>query len=323
MSVVPGELKRVKVLIAEHMGLDVPDSRLRRLPAGLCEVLTGTPGCNRRTGVDAMDGDPNEEAGITPAVLQLASYLTVGESWFFRDAACFEALEHRVFPALIASRRAEHRRVLRIWSAGCASGEEPYSLAMLLDRLLPERSEWQITILATDIDTDALARARRGLYREWSLREAPGWIRNRYFRATEPMLIEIAPCIRRMVTFAPLNLAAAAYPSAATNTCAMDLILCRNVVMYFTGDAARAATSRLAAALAPGGWLAVSPVEAVLARFEGLLPVPFPGAWFFRREPGVPLRPLPPHSSRPHEPGAAPAARARLERQSPMGGTPA
>src|SRR5205807_2307178 len=105
-----------------------------------------------------------------PEWSRLVGYLTVGETYFFRDSACFDALEHTVFPSLIAARRADGSRRHRIWSYGCATGEEPYSLAILLDRLLPDRAEWSVTILATDVNPEALEVGRAGMYREWSFR---------------------------------------------------------------------------------------------------------------------------------------------------------
>jgi chemotaxis protein methyltransferase CheR len=194
----------------------------------------------------------------------------VGETYFFRDRALFEALEEHVLPPLIESRRRQGSLRLRLWSAGCASGEEPYSLAILLDRLLPDLPAWSVTILATDINLDALEAARRGRYREWSLREAPPWAVERHFGRRADGFFELDPRIRRMAAFAPLNLAGDAYPSLLTSTVAMDLVVCRNVLMYFTEDARRRTASRLAGSLLRGGWLSVAPVEVSVPGLERL-----------------------------------------------------
>ncbi|MFB0546913.1 MAG: CheR family methyltransferase [Anaerolineae bacterium] len=123
-------------------------------------------------------------------------------------------------------------RTLRIWSAGCASGEEPYSIAMVLRQLLPDVDEWAITILATDVNTEALDRARKAVYGDWAFREerARQW-RRRYFRPRGKRH-ELIPEVRRMVTFAQLNLTENSYPAYETNTTFMDMILCRNVMIY-------------------------------------------------------------------------------------------
>ncbi|NJL72266.1 MAG: hypothetical protein HC888_12125 [Candidatus Competibacteraceae bacterium] len=106
------------------------------------------------------------------AIEKLASCLTVGETYFFRDTRLFRALENDVFPALIHSRHAAARR-LRLWSAGCCTGEEPYSLAILLHRLLPDLATWNISLLATDINPVFLAKAVAAHYTRWSFRDLP------------------------------------------------------------------------------------------------------------------------------------------------------
>src|SRR3990170_1598225 len=221
---------------------------------------------------------------LNPEWRHLASHLTVGETYFFRDHALFEALEKQILPSLIAARRAQGLLQLRLWSAGCATGEEPYSLAILLDRLLPDRSRWALTILATDINLEALHVAQRGVYRQWSFRNTPEWVRTRYFHHRDGETFEAAPDIRQTVVFAPLNLNDGSYPSVVTNTVAMDLIFCRNVLMYFTPQAQRASVARLQGALVTGGWLVVSPAEASAALLRPLVPVQCSGAILYHKE---------------------------------------
>jgi chemotaxis protein methyltransferase CheR len=135
----------------------------------------------------------------------LASHLAVGETYFFREPAMFEALEHEVLPPLVASRRSTGKS-LRIWSAGCCSGEELYSLAIVLERTIPDLQDWNLTLLGTDIQPQFLHKARHGLYRDWSFRNVPDWIRQRYFSRDEEGNHAIAPALRRRVTFDYLNL---------------------------------------------------------------------------------------------------------------------
>lgn len=212
----------------------------------------------------------------------LASHLTVGETYFFRDRKSFEALEQYVLPALIHSRRDSERR-LRIWSAGCCTGEEPYSIAMLLDRLVPGHEQWNMTILATDINPRFLRKGVEGVYGEWSFRDAPGWIKERYFKSERQGRYAIHPRIKSMVTFSYLNLADDAYPSLSNNTNAMDIIFCRNVLMYFTAELAEKVAGNLQRSLVDGGWLAVSPAETLSRSFSGFSPVHFHDAMFYRK----------------------------------------
>ena len=126
----------------------------------------------------------------------LANHLTVGETYFFREKESFQVLEEHVFSELIRTRHENEKR-LRIWSAGCSTGEEPYSIAILLSRLIPDLKDWNITITATDINLRSLKKASEGLYSEWSFRSAPSWIKESYFKRIENGHYEIIPLSRK------------------------------------------------------------------------------------------------------------------------------
>ncbi|MBD3317121.1 MAG: hypothetical protein GF344_15145, partial [Chitinivibrionales bacterium] len=213
----------------------------------------------------------------------LASHLTVGETYFFRDRKALEVLRRSVLASLIQMRR-NSSRTLRLWSAGCSTGEEPYTLAMMLMGMLPDWQKWHITILATDININFLAKAARGCYGEWSFRETPSAIRERFFRKTSDGKYEIHSRVRDMVNFSYLNLATDAYPSVLNNTNAMDLILCRNVLMYFEKDRAREVINKFHRSLLDGGYLLVSPVESSNRHFPQFKPVLFDGVTIYRLE---------------------------------------
>ncbi|MCI0527981.1 MAG: hypothetical protein L0Y56_11145 [Nitrospira sp.] len=153
----------------------------------------------------------------------LASHLTVGEIYFFREEKSFAVLEKQVLPAWIRSRQGTERR-LRIWSAGCCTGEEPYSIAILLNKVISDWKDWNITILATDINPRFLQKALDGVYSEWSFRGTPAWVKERYFKRTRDGRFEILPPIKKMVTFSQLNLAEDVYPSLLNGTNALDMI---------------------------------------------------------------------------------------------------
>jgi chemotaxis protein methyltransferase CheR len=283
MSISAEDLARAEALVASRLGLEFQEARRADLERGLLRASRAASMPALAQFLAWLEGLPRE----SPEWQRLAAYLTIGETYFFRDPAFFDALEREVLPALIAQRRAEGALRLRFWSAGCATGEEPYSLAVLLDRSLPDLSKWAVTILATDINGAALESARRGQYREWSFRATPQWIRDRYFRRRRRNELEIDPRIRSMVTFAPLNLAQDVYPATVTNTSALDVILCRNALMYFTDDARRAAAARLRRALVIGGYLAVSAAEASADLFGSMRHLNLSGAIFYRKEPAV------------------------------------
>ncbi len=264
----------------------------------------------------------------TTRIDTLANYLAVGETYFFRGQGCFEALREYVLPKLIRSQRQRERR-LRIWDAGCSTGEEPYSIAMLLHTMIPDIQEWEVTIIASDMNSRALQKASLGLYPEWSFRAMPVGFREKFFKKT-PDWFEILPHIKQMVKFSSLNLVKDGYPSPRNNTHAMDLILCRNVLMYFSSESRKQVISNFYHALGDGGWLIVSPTEASQTLYPQFAMVHFPGAIFFlkdqkqkykkseARPPAIPVKTLPSQRSKKKplvgkKPESAPAFQTHLD----------
>jgi len=188
----------------------------------------------------------------------LAGALTVGETYFLRDPKSYRVFEEELLPAVISARRGKDKTI-RIWSAGCSSGEEPYSLAILLNRALPDLADWKVTILASDINAQALERARRGIYSKWSFRNAPPWLME-YFTREPDGKYGIVPRIREMVRFVQLNLADPAGGGSALTT-GMDFIFCRNVMLYFHAAQIEKSIARFHNSLNQEGWLFVGPTE--------------------------------------------------------------
>ncbi len=280
-------LSRLSEALAAQMGLHFPKERWRDLERGIAAAardfhLPDAEACARWLLSAAPARDQIEV---------LASHLTVGETYFFREPRSFEILEQQILPELIRSRRDGERR-LRIWSAGCATGEEPYSIAMLLDRLIPDPGEWNVTLLATDINPRFLGKAAEGAYGAWSFRGTPDWIRERYFKTRRDGRFELDPRIRKRVTFSYLNLAEDAYPSLAGNTNAMDVILCRNVLMYFAAERAAKVADGLHRCLLDGGWLIVGPAETSHTLFSRFATVNFPGVVLYRKTAHAGPRPV-------------------------------
>lgn len=212
----------------------------------------------------------------------LASHLTVGETYFFRDRKLFEYLEKTILPARIRQGRKAGRR-LRIWSAGCATGEEPYSIAILLRKLIRDIENWNIALLATDINPVALAKAVKGIYGNWSFREVPARVKTVYFEEIEAGRYALHPEFRKLVTFSCHNLFEDPYPSLTNNTNAMDIIICRNVLMYFAPDRQREVVRRLCHCLVEGGLLILTPVEGSETLCRPLVPLRLPGATVYRK----------------------------------------
>lgn len=247
--------------------------------------------------------------GQEPALLdELVARLTIGETHFFRIRPQIELLRTLVLPDLI--RRHQGDRRLRLWSAGCSSGEEPYTLAMLLTEAVQKVAAWDVRIWGTDLNQAALGRARAAVYGDWSFRDTPAYVRERYFIRNERRW-QLVEAIKRMVQFASWNLAASNFhpPEAG----AFDLILCRNVTIYFSPEATQQLYRRFATVLEPGGWLVLGPSDPTPDRGSGLEVVRHPGAILWRRPeqeaptpdvlapraPLIPLRPAPPSRQPP------------------------
>lgn len=263
-------------LVADRMGLHFPPARQADLQRGVAAAARELR-LAEASYVQRLLASPPDAAQLQ----LLARHLTIGETYFFRDPQLLQALR-QVLAALIAARRGRDQR-LRIWSAGCASGEEAYSLAILLHEALPDLAGWGVTITATDINPDALHKAAVGVYGEWSFRNVPQAVKDRYFERRADGRHAIVPHIRKLVSFEHLNLVQDAYPTLATDTNAMDIVFCRNVLMYFTPEQARRVIARLHRALGEGGWLAVSPSETSHVLFRQFEAVNFPGAILYRK----------------------------------------
>ena len=268
-----GLLHRLSDFVAARLGLHFPKERGRDLARGISSAAREFHFNDAESCVRWL-----LSSTLTRSQIEiLASHLTVGETYFFRESGGLDALRDSILPELIRLRRKGDKH-LRIWSVACSTGEEPYTLAILLDKLLPDIAAWQVTILATDINPHSLQKASGGVYGEWSFRGTPRWVREKYFERTEGNRFAISPRIKEMVTFAYLNLVEDAYPSLSNNTTGMDVILCRNVLMYFTPGQAGKVIRQLNLSLADGGWLVVSPVDVSQLPSSCFAPVYFPRA---------------------------------------------
>jgi chemotaxis protein methyltransferase CheR len=243
------ELPGLSDFVAGAIGLHFPPSRWGDLERGMRaaarELDEDSPAiCAQRF----ISG-----AAVKREIEILAAHLTVGETYFLRERKVFEVLGRKIIPEIC--RRREESRLLRIWSAACCTGEEAYSIAITLHQAIPDIANWNITLLATDINARFLRKAAGGVYGGWSFRQVPAGFRERYFRQVGDEQWEIAPHIKRLVRFAPLNLAQDIYPTLANESNAMDVIFCRNVLMYFTPGQVRKVVGNLHRAQTDGGWL--------------------------------------------------------------------
>jgi chemotaxis protein methyltransferase CheR len=249
-------LSQFSKFLTESVGLYFPKERLHDLRRKIHLIAQDFGFKDVETGLQWL-----MSSSLTRNQIEiLASHLTVGETYFFRENNTFEILEKHILLEIINSRQ-ENNKQLRIWSAGCCTGEEPYSIAILLYKMIPDLQNWNITILATDINPQFIKKAEEGVYSKWSFRDTPNWVKEKYFKKLKEDKFEILANIKNIVKFSYLNLAEDNYPSLFNNTNAMDIIFCRNVLMYFSPERVKNVVHRFYLSLVNNGWLIVSPTE--------------------------------------------------------------
>jgi chemotaxis protein methyltransferase CheR len=204
----------------------------------------------------------------------LLATLSIHVSQFFRNPDTFQSLESQILPDLYRQAKAAGRQELLLWSAGCAGGEEPYSLALLMDEFGP--ADLQVKILATDISQPVLATAREGLFESSRLTDVPAPVLQKYFRP-ENGSYRLIERIREMVVFKQHNI------MTATDFPAADLILCRNVLIYFSRDEQDRIFSRFAQALSDFGALVLGRSETISGAARQLFQAEFPVERIYRR----------------------------------------
>lgn len=253
----------------------------------------------------------------SPELDFLVPALTVGETYFFRDQGQLDFIKDRWLPRLLASKRKGGDCTVRVWSAGCATGEEAYTLAILLQESLPANAGWRFQVIGTDINVRALAMAGRGRYRPWALRTLPPAMRARYFTPIGSEF-RIAPQFRDFVRFGLANLTTGLLPPILDNALPFDLILCRNVFIYLTRDAIARTTAGFAAALAPGGVLMLGAADPMDLPACGLTLQQEEKTFLFTRaDSPVAVAPLPPPL--PRQP---PRQRLQMSDRQPAAGRP-
>lgn len=248
MALAPAIVATIAQRLAEHAGLELPAWVVEARATARIELL----GCSPDDYVALID-----TARGTSELSELIEAVRVGESRLFRHRSQIEVLASVVAPAL----RARGRRTVRVWSAGCAAGEEPYTLAIVLSRALPDCA---ISILATDVSADALAQAETATYPRAALQHVPEPYRDRFLGDGDS--IRVAPEIAGLVRFERANLLDGAAPRGC------DLVWCRNVLIYFTASARRRVIDRLVGAAVPGGFVFVGYSESLrdVAELEGM-----------------------------------------------------
>ncbi len=252
MSIAVRDSSYVRDLVRERAAIVLDESKGYLLEARLLPIVRRQELASIGDLVGQLRGRPFGDLHR-----RVVEAMTTNETSFFRDLHPFEALRHHLVPELVEQRAAERR--LRVWCAACSSGQEPYSIAMLLDQHFPELAAWDVSILGTDLSTEMLERAREGAYTKLEVnRGLPAPLLVRYFQADGPMW-QLKEPVRRRVTFEEMNLVEA-WPPMPTQ----DVVFMRNVLIYFDVETKREVLSRVRRVLRPGGVLFLGAAETTL-----------------------------------------------------------
>jgi chemotaxis protein methyltransferase CheR len=237
----------------------------------------------------------------------LLNLVTVTETCFFRDVSQFRLLRDRIIPTLLSehSARTGGSKRLRIWSAGCATGEEAYSIAILLDEIgvYKKCPDWAIEIIGTDLNSEALEKARRGVYAARAVRNVEGRQLDQYFVA-DGKAFALCDVIKSRVSFEFGNLVQTAMPTTGQQ----DIVLCKNVAIYFSGDVTRKLIEGLRGTLAPGGYLLLGHAESLWQMSEGFTVIEHERAFAYRKSSTHRLLPPPKAKAPRRRPASDPSA---------------
>lgn len=243
------ELSEIRMLIEERTGIHFDSSRERFFSTRLREHLHER---SLARGTDLLRAIRKSNVEYEA----LLEKLLTQETTFFRYPAVFEAFEKRVLPELHVKKFWKNPRTLRLWSAGCSTGEEPYSIAITILDSLSLAEAWDVEILATDIGRNALKHAERGVYSGRSLASVTERQLTAHFAAAHGGH-QVKPRIRKVISFVQMNLASPVYVGK------MDLIFCMNVLIYFSEERRRSVVQRFYDALEPGGYLFLGHSESI------------------------------------------------------------
>ncbi|MGN7613232.1 CheR family methyltransferase [Magnetococcales bacterium HHB-1] len=273
----PDSLNHFRTLVLKQTGLVIPDQDLPHLKNQLKRQI-------KKVNLTSFDHYltllEDQSAASTQEWRSLMLILTTGESYFFRDTGQMDLLRQTILPELIQRRQME--KELTIWSAGCSTGEEPYTLAILIEQTLPSSEGWNITIIGSDINEEALNQARRGRYNNWSFRRVDPQIKNRYFVPNNSEWA-IIPRIREQVSFRTVNLIKDPFPHVGSPLSNIDLILCRNVFIYFNQNTVKQLVAKFSNTLKPGGYLLTGHAEINRPDPHLLIPIIYPESVVYQR----------------------------------------
>ncbi len=221
--------------------------------------------------------DPRKQQELN----KLFEAVTTNETSFYRNPPQLKIFQDKVLPEVLDAIRAKGPKSLRIWSAGCSTGEEPYTLAIILHEVLKgEIGQWSIRITANDLSEAVLLSARRGIYTEYALRTTPKEIVSKYF-TLEDGKYKIVPEVKQLISFGQINLSDKAQCKRVERS---HIVFCRNVIIYFDDEVKKRVIGSFYDNLLPGGYLFIGHSESLHNITRAFKPIHHPGAIIYRKE---------------------------------------
>jgi chemotaxis protein methyltransferase CheR len=259
--VTPADYEYLQKLLKDRSGLILSADKRYLVESRLIPLA-------RRAGVAGISELVQKmKGGAEPLVVSVVEAMTTNETFFFRDKVPFEHFSQTIMPTLLEARKA--RRSLRIWCAACSTGQEPYSLAMMLKDMGPTLAGWRIEIVATDLSQEVLEKSKAGIFSQFEVqRGLPIQMLVKHFAQVDE-LWQISAEIRSMVQFRQLNLL-----QDFSHLGIFDVIFCRNVLIYFDLEAKIDVLDRLARVIEPDGFLTLGAAETVVGVTNSFGPYP-------------------------------------------------
>lgn len=244
------EFRRFSSLIYQVCGIKMPPSKKNMLEARLQKRLRVLSLTSFRQYADLLFS----EEGLEKELPSLINVVTTNKTDFFREPAHYNFMVEKALPDILKTGYRGISRIIHIWSAGCSTGEEPYTLAIILAEYAAKWPQMHFSILATDISTSVLEKARLGIYSEQNIAAVPPQLRRKYFLKSKDKsksLVRVIPELRRLVTFSHLNFMDDNFGVSRTQ----DMIFCRNVTIYFDKQTQKQVLGKICNHLVPGGYL--------------------------------------------------------------------
>ena len=249
------DFQDLRDLIHRQFGIDLSPDKKELVVNRLQPVLRRRGLSGFRPYIEFLEQNRDRETAS-----ELIDRISTNHTYFHREPGHFDYFHDEALPELTGRDRAPGEKDLRVWCAAAATGEEPYTLAMLmLDALGDEYGSWKAGLLATDLSSDALAKAETGIYEAEAVSRLPSRLRNAYFEPVEGGRLRVSDRVREEVVFRRFNLMTSRYPFQKP----FHVIFCRNVMIYFDGDTKRAVVDRLYDVTAEGGYLFVGHSESL------------------------------------------------------------